>query len=199
MSSGPSPGFRNPVLAAQAHFRCLLEAMSHPGRIVPLAAELLPPPAPLAPAAYALALTLLDHETPVWLGPELRRGEVEVSLRFHCGCPLVTERDRAAFAFLAAEDAGGLYGFALGTPDYPDRSTTLVLAVAELAVDGAGAVRLTGPGIREAHRLRAVGLADDFWKELQGSRRHYPLGLDLVLVAGDRIVALPRTTIVEPS
>jgi alpha-D-ribose 1-methylphosphonate 5-triphosphate synthase subunit PhnH len=173
--------------------------MSQPGRIVPMTAELPLPPAPLAPAAYALALTLLDHETPVWLGPELCCGEVEASLRFHCGCPLVAERDRAAFAFLAAEDPVGLAGFALGTPDYPDRSTTLVLAVAELAVDGEGTVRLTGPGIREAHRLRAVGLAADFWSELQESRRHYPLGLDLVLVAGDRIVALPRTTVVEPS
>jgi alpha-D-ribose 1-methylphosphonate 5-triphosphate synthase subunit PhnH len=198
MSRGPWPGFADHVHAAQTHFRCLLDAVSHPGRIVALPGELPAAPPPLVPAAYALALTLLDHETPVWLGPGLDGGSVATSLRFHCGCPLVAERGRAAFAFASAPDLDRLDGFALGTPDYPDRSTTLVLAVAALEPDGAGAVRLTGPGIREARRLRAEGLPADFWMELQASRRNYPLGLDLVLVAGARIAALPRTTVLEP-
>ena len=46
--------------------------MAHPGRIVALAGEL-----PVAAGtagrrpAFALALALLDHETPVWLDPAL--------------------------------------------------------------------------------------------------------------------------------
>jgi alpha-D-ribose 1-methylphosphonate 5-triphosphate synthase subunit PhnH len=200
MSVGLGLGFHDPAIAAQAHFRGLLDAVASPGRVVALAGELPAPPAPLAPAAFALALALVDHETPVWLSPALRGEAVTASLRFHCGCPIVAERDRAAFAFAAsAADLGSLGGFAHGTPDYPDRSTTLVLQIEALATSDAGGVRLTGPGIRDAHLLHAAGVPVDLWHELRASRRLFPLGVDLILVAGDRIAGIPRSTAVEPA
>lgn len=192
-----APGFADAVQASQRHFRALLEAMARPGRVVRLEGELPEPPVPgFQPAAYALALALVDFETPVWLDPVLRQPAVEASLRFHCGCPLVDEPGAASFAF-AAEPARlpELGRFAQGTPAYPDRSTTLVLQVAGLAT-GAG-VRLRGPGIDGVARLAATGLAPGFWDELRANHAGFPQGVDVVLVAGDRVAALPRSTFPE--
>jgi alpha-D-ribose 1-methylphosphonate 5-triphosphate synthase subunit PhnH len=197
-----APGFGDAVLASQRQFRALLEAMSRPGRVVRLGGELPEPPGPsFQPASYALALALVDLETPVWLDAALRQPAVEASLRFHCGCPLVDEPGAAAFAF-AAEPARlpELARFAQGTPAYPDRSTTLVLQVAGLEAGGGaggGGVRLTGPGIDGAASLAVAGLAPGFWGEFRANHGMFPQGVDVVLVAGRGVAALPRSTLAE--
>lgn len=190
-------GFEAPVEAAQRHFRALLAAMSEPGRIVTLESELPTPPAPLAPAAYALALSLFDFETPVWLDPAMATPAVAHSLRFHCGCPIVGSPGEAAFA-LVADPAGlpPLASFAQGTPEYPDRSTTLILQVASLAA-GIPGLRLAGPGIASVAHLRVEGLPAAFWDQVRANRKRFPLGVDLILVERDRAAALPRSTAVE--
>ena len=85
-------------------------------------------------------------------------------------------------------------GFAQGTPDYPDRSTTLVIAVPSLA-EGEGWT-LRGPGIDGIARLTVGGLPAGFSGWLADNRSQVPLGVDLVFVAGDRVAALPRSTAV---
>jgi alpha-D-ribose 1-methylphosphonate 5-triphosphate synthase subunit PhnH len=183
-------GFADPTLDAQATFRCLLKAIAHPGRIV-MAPEGLPvPPAPLLAPAYAAALTLLDFETPLWLDEALATPEVIDSLRLHCGCPIAPQA-QARFALLAGPGAP-LAGFDQGTPEYPDRSATLIWQVESLATDRG--VLLTGPGIRSGTRLQVSGLPDDFWQLWGMSHRQFPLGVDVVFVTTDRLAALPRST-----
>jgi alpha-D-ribose 1-methylphosphonate 5-triphosphate synthase subunit PhnH len=183
-------GFADPALDAQATFRCLLEAIAHPGRIVPMPDRLLAPPAPLLAPAYAIALTLLDFETPLWLDPSLASPPVTDSLRLHCGCPIVAQ-EKARFALLTGPGAP-LAAFDQGTPDYPDRSATLIWQVEDLATDGG--VRLAGPGIRTSARLQVDGLPADFWTLWGMSHSQFPLGVDVVFVTTDRIAALPRST-----
>ena len=189
-------GFADPVGDAQRCFRAMLDATAHPGRILEL------PPGVLAPndsawpdAAAAVALTLLDFETPVWLDAAFRRGEAY--LRFHCGVPIVEDPACARFAF-AGDPAAlpPLASFDLGDIEFPDRSTTLVIAVPDLAA-GSG-VRLRGPGLKDTGRLRVDGLPAQFWRERTELAPLFPLGLDLVFVCGRRLAALPRTTIVDP-
>lgn len=185
-------GFVDPVIAAQGHFRAVLDAMSRPGRIVRLPGELPAPPWPLAPGTFALALTLLDYETPVWLDPEADRDAVQGNLRLHCGCPLTSEPGRAAFALVTAPDRmPPLSAFGQGTPEYPDRSTTIILQVAGLR-DDAGCT-LRGPGIETVASLAVEGAPDGFWAQVERNHRQFPQGVDLILVAGDRIAALPRS------
>jgi len=185
-----SAGFADPVRASQATFRAVLDAMARPGTVQPIAAVPSAPP-PLAAGAAAIALTLCDHDTAVWLDGDLRQNaDVAAWLRFHCGCPVVDEPDRAAFAFARGATAPEFDAFNLGTADYPDRSTTLVLQVDRLA-PGAGLV-LTGPGIRDCSRLQASPLPDDMAVRLARNHALFPRGIDLLLASADAVAGLPR-------
>lgn len=190
-----APAIGSAVFAAQSTFRKVMDAMARPGTIQTIE-QLAAAPAPLSPAAASIALTLFDHDTPIWLGAPFASSEAIASwLRFNTGCPIVGDQGQSAFALIGdLAVLPPLESFALGTPDYPDRSTTAVLQVASL-MDGE-ALTLSGPGIRGTATLRAAGLPNDFVEQLSGNRVLFPLGVDLLLVAGQSIAALPRTTIV---
>lgn len=186
------PGLVDPVLGSQRTFRAVLDAMAHPGRVVAVA-DLPDTPAPLHPAALAICLTLVDMETPLWLDPTARTPPILDGLRFHCGCPIVEDPGRARFAVIV--DAGrmpALSVFDAGSDEYPDRSATVLVQVRALA-DGAGR-RLSGPGIAGEARLAVEGAPECLWDALRDNHARFPRGVDVILVAGGAIAALPRTT-----
>lgn len=171
-----------PVEAAHA-FRAAMSAMARPGRIERLAGAR--PPAPLSVAAGVLILTLCDPETPVHLAGAHDTPEVRGWIAFHTGAPMV-ERAQAAFAVGTWEALGPLDGYRIGEAEYPDCSATLIVEMEHLRPEGA---TLTGPGIRDAARLSLPET-----EAFRRNARHFPLGLDFFLTAGDRVAALPRTT-----
>jgi alpha-D-ribose 1-methylphosphonate 5-triphosphate synthase subunit PhnH len=184
-----APGFSDPVHDAQASFRAILDAMAHPGLPVELSARLAPP-APLGAAAAAVALTLCDAETPLWLDSALE--SCADYLRFHCGAPLATP-DIAQFALIGAPAAPpSLDGFSLGSDEYPDRSTTLIVEVERLRA-GHG-MTLSGPGIAGTAQLELAGLPKQFWAERALLTELFPRGLDVIFTCDYRLAALPRTT-----
>jgi alpha-D-ribose 1-methylphosphonate 5-triphosphate synthase subunit PhnH len=184
-------GFAEPVLAAQATFRVVMDAMARPGTIRRLAG--IPAPAPLSASAAAIALTLLDYETPFWLdAPLADAGEVARFISFHTGARVTADPAAAAFAFVAAPDAAPPFAsFAQGSAEYPDRSTTLVLQVARLG-EGDGMV-LRGPGIAGTRRLAASPLPANFLDQLANNRAQFPRGIDILLAAPDAVAGLPRS------
>jgi len=189
------PGLVDPVLDSQRIFRGVLDAMSHPGRVVTLGLAR-PALAPLHPATLAICLALVDFETPVWLDAAGRAADVMAHLRFHCGCRIVDDPARARFAVVAdATRMPDLDRFDAGTGEYPDRSATVIVQTRALAA-GAGR-RLTGPGIEAEERLEADGLPVRFWEGLRANRDRFPRGIDVLLTAGASVAALPRTTRVE--
>ena len=124
-------GFASSVLDSQSVFRAIMGAMAEPGKVFPTR-DAATPPSPLSATAAAVALTLCDHDAPVWLDTTLRANAAVGSwLGFHTGAPMAHTPADAHFAIIA-EPAGliALDNFAQGTQDYPDRSTTLVLQVA---------------------------------------------------------------------
>ena len=183
--------FADPVFGAQASFRAVMDAFANPGQVQLLPASDAPPT--VAPGLASVALTLLDHDTQLWLDPSLAVTEGLVSwLRFQTGAPLTTEPALAQFALASSADLlPPLQNFALGTQEYPDRSTTIVLAVPSLG-DGPQ-LMLRGPGIREQQSIAPSGLPIDFLEQWQANRELFPRGVDLLLVAGRSVVGLPRS------
>jgi alpha-D-ribose 1-methylphosphonate 5-triphosphate synthase subunit PhnH len=185
------PGFADPVLDAQRCFRQVLDAMSRPGRIASVGEALSPPP-PLAPATAAFLLTLVDPETPLWLDPAAEAARDW--LAFHCGAPIVAAPGQAAFAVVAG-DPIRLDSLNPGTHEEPEASATLILQLSAL---GEGtALTLAGAGIRERTTLQAAGLPDGFAAEWAANHGRFPCGVDVVLCAGTRLAALPRSVRIE--
>ena len=184
--------FADPALSSQATFRAILNAMARPGSVQPLGVTL-SPPLPLNKGAAAIALTLCDQDTRVWLDAELRASaSVCEWLGFHCGCPLVDDPAKAVFAFAARPATVPAFeAFNIGAVDYPDRSTTIVLQVDALWAEK-GLV-LSGPGIRDRSALSAAPLPGDMRDRLARNRSLFPQGIDLILATHDAIAALPRS------
>jgi alpha-D-ribose 1-methylphosphonate 5-triphosphate synthase subunit PhnH len=184
------PGFADPVADAQTTFRAVLDAMAHPGR-VRHAGTGLRPPAPLMPATAALLLTLVDAETPLWLAPDFLPAREWVV--FHSGAPVTDTPARATFA--VASTLPDFLLFFAGTDEAPESSATLIMQIAGF---GTGQrLLLSGPGLRVPATLDVNGLPADFPDIWAANHAQYPRGLDLVLVAGDTLVALPRSLRVE--
>jgi phosphonate C-P lyase system protein PhnH len=78
-----------------------------------------------------VAVALLDYETPLWLdSPLAGKPAIAQWIRFHTGARVTADPRQASFAIIAeAADPPSFDHFALGTAEYPDRSTTLVLQV----------------------------------------------------------------------
>lgn len=176
-------GFRDASREAAHAFRALMTAMARPGRIETLSGAR--PPSPLSCAAGTLILTLTDADTPVYLAGSADTPEVRTWIAFHTGAPL-TGPSHAMFALGRWSDLVPLAAYPIGTPEYPDRSTTLIVESDQL--DSAGTV-LTGPGIREKAEL---SLPDP--EALARNSRLFPLGLDFYFTSGNRVAALPRST-----
>jgi alpha-D-ribose 1-methylphosphonate 5-triphosphate synthase subunit PhnH len=152
---------------------------------------------PMMRGTAAIALTLFDHDTPLWLDARMAESsDVTKWLKFHTGAPVVQDSSIASFA-LISEGAllPTLERFALGTNEYPDRSTTVILQVESL--DMGRSFELRGPGIDGVATLQASIKPFDLFERLRMNEALFPRGIDVVLVADDAVVAIPRTTRVE--
>jgi alpha-D-ribose 1-methylphosphonate 5-triphosphate synthase subunit PhnH len=188
----PPAGFADKVLSAQSTFRSVMDAMARPGSVHRVAATAGAPRAMMHGAA-AIALTLFDHDTPVWLDPLLSEtAEVTKWLKFHTGAPVTANSSICSFAIIGDPRAlPALDRFAFGSNEYPDRSTTLILQVDSLTQGPP--LELRGPGIDGAAVLLAAIQPADLFERLEINRTLFPRGIDVVLVADDAIVAIPRT------
>ncbi len=179
-------GFANQPIEASHAFRAAMTAMARPGTLQQITGA--QPPAPLSEAAGTLILTLCDPETGLALCGDHDTQAVRDWVTFHTGAPLVS-REQADFVLGQWTDLLPLEDYRIGTPEYPDRSATLIVEMAELRLSGA---TLRGPGIRETAQLNlpdATAMAQN--------RLLFPLGLDFYLTCESQIAALPRSTRVE--
>ncbi|GIT90652.1 carbon-phosphorus lyase subunit PhnH [Jannaschia pagri] len=178
-----SGGFSAPAIQSAQAFRGIMEAMARPGTIHTVTGST--PPAPLSAAAGAVLLTLCDADTPVHLAGARDCAEVRAWLAFHTGAP-VTDPSSCMFAVGTWEALGPLTAFPVGSSEYPDRSTTLIVETPDLQPQGA---TLTGPGIKDRASLSVPDVG-----ALQANHALFPLGLDFIFTSGDRLAALPRST-----
>jgi alpha-D-ribose 1-methylphosphonate 5-triphosphate synthase subunit PhnH len=186
-------GFADKVLSAQSTFRSVMDAMARPGTVQRIVAAIGAPAAMMRGTA-AIALTLFDHDTPLWLDPQISgTSDVTKWLKFHTGAPVIADSSVCSFALVGdARALPGLDRFAFGSNEYPDRSTTLILQVESLTQGPV--LELRGPGIDGTAVLRAAIQPADLFARLEINQTLFPRGIDVVLVHDDTIVAIPRTT-----
>ena len=186
-------GFADKVLSAQSTFRAVMDAMARPGSVHRLTVSVDAPP-PMMRGTAALALTLFDHDTPVWCDSKMSAApSVAKWLKFHSAAPIVADPSICSFALVAEPSVlPDLSRFALGLDEYPDRSTTLVLQIPSL--NEGPAYKLRGPGIDGVTEIEATLAPTDLVQRLAINASLFPRGIDVVLVADDAIAAIPRTT-----
>lgn len=162
-------------LTQQATFRQLLHAFSYPGTIVPVASPLVHVLAALVDGAVALADPhgLLDARMQILLEATL----VE-----------------PAEAHFIVANGSRTPGFVprLGTLAAPEQGATIILRVQRL---GSGEpLEFRGPGIAGTSTLQVEGLSSIWLRSRDQWNAGFPRGVDLILIDGEQVAALPRTT-----
>ncbi|KFF49301.1 hypothetical protein GY26_08680 [Gammaproteobacteria bacterium MFB021] len=199
------PGLADPAHDSQRLFRQILGAMSEPGTLATLAVPAPPQTSPsdaLGAALWGVVLTLCDLETRVWVAADLDSPALRQALTFHTGARITDDPASADFALLTHDAFDPEMPFALGSDTYPDRGTTLLVAVERLENDSNEARgdnnswRLSGPGIADS-RLLDIGDSPGcrrLMSRLGANRTSFPQGLDMIFGCGARLAAVPRST-----
>ena len=186
-------GFQNPVADAQAVFRTTLSAMSEPGlpQNLPMAAGL----DSLQAASWVLLQSLLYAVDKVYLGDSVSTDKVRSNVLFHTGCELTADKTQADFIVcdLATALTWDWRSLKRGSERSPEHSATLIIQVD--ALQGEAHSVWQGPGIEHQRDMNTV-LDKTFWLK-RAAAMAFPLGVDVILVAGQDLIGLPRTTQVQ--
>ena len=188
------PGLADPVHHAQQVFRLVLDAMARPGRVMALDPKVVTPPAGLGAAAAAVLLTVADADVRVWLHTTCDAGPLAAWLRFHTGARVVASASEADWLVLPATEANAaVWSLAhAGTDEAPHTAATVLVDAP--AFDHGPRLTLRGPGIEHTHTLQVGGVDTGFWLDRIAREPDFPRGADLVVTAGHRVAALPRST-----
>lgn len=186
-------GFEQPIDQSQHAFRLILKALSEPGYTVTLQGG--PAWGALNAASTAALLTLADQETPILLCEAFKSEQVLTNIRFHSGAPLAAQPEEVCFALFDTQlQAADLLTLPHGSEISPEFGATVIVQLNGL--EQGTPLRLTGPGI-ERQRQVSPQLPPALLDFLINRPLRFPLGLDILLTCGDRLLALPRTTRVE--
>lgn len=169
----------------QAQFRCLLDAMSRPGRCYPALVQ-----GHEDELVLAILATLVDVEVTLADPHQLLAEEDWPMLQALSVSPALAD-----YILCDARQAP-TFTPKLGSLPNPEQSATLILVVNKL---GAGDTRLnlTGPGIEHSSTLALDGLATDWLMRRAEWNSAFPLGVDWILADANQLTAIPRTTRVE--
>lgn len=163
-----------------AVFKAVLDALARPGLIRDLP----------EPGLMVVARALIDRECRVAVhDPNLRR---EVGA---LGATLVPPELADHAVDHAADEAAiaRLARLPVGCALYPEAGATVILTA---RLDGDTRLRLAGPGIDGRTEVAVSSVAAAFW-HMRTAACRYPLGIDLLLIDGTRLMGLPRSTQIE--
>lgn len=164
---------------ARETFLSLMWSLSYPGRVYEI---------PDANPFTAIAHTLLDLETTFFT--------LDVDLAGQLAATGARELpvDEAAYHFYPdLHELDTVQRASAGTMLFPDRAATLVIGC---RLESGQSLRLSGPGVDGQRSVQVGGLPSGFWS-LRQKVNQYPLGWDIYLIDGQRVIGLPRTTMVE--
>ena len=149
----------------------------------------------LQAVSWALLQALLDADVKVHLGDSVSTNKVRSNVLFHTGCELTADKTQADFIVcdLATALTWDWRSLKRGSERSPEHSATLIIQVD--ALQGEAHSVWQGPGIEHQRDMNTV-LDKTFWLK-RAAAMAFPLGVDVILVAGQDLIGLPRTTQVQ--
>lgn len=163
----------------QAAFRQIMNCFAYPGRVNALETE----------SAHALPLllaTLVDREVSLADPQALLDEDEHRRLGAHLRSP-----EKANFVVVSGLCPPDFLP-ALGSLENPEQAATLIVIADSFA---AGArVHLSGPGIPDETTVCIQGMDSTWWQKRDQWNSGFPLGVDMIVVAGRQVLGLPRTT-----
>jgi alpha-D-ribose 1-methylphosphonate 5-triphosphate synthase subunit PhnH len=186
----------DPLFAGSAISRCLLDAISRPGAVLPLGEiPLVVPPPDLRPAC-AVLLAVLDRDVTFHVA-DPGASEIRDYLRFNTGArPFPPEQ--ADFVLVIGRSAGAALDAIVGAmPGRGDDGVRIVYAPTELGPRETGAEVVLALGVANGVGERCLSLsgvaAADFHR--LGAHRLTSRSVDLWFASADgRLAAIPRST-----
>lgn len=190
------------VFDTQKIFRCLMEGLAFPGKVIQMPELSLSPPEPRMKYVMGALLTLLDREVSfcVW-GPDAEETKKACRyIRVNTGS-LEKFREEADYVLFLGPSEGKIRQVNPGELEAPHRGAMvfyLIKALSEGVVsrENAGVTfRLNGPGVKGERHITVEGIEPtevDLWIE---NRQEYPFGVDIYLITPDGcLCGLPRSS-----
>jgi len=146
-----------------------------------------------APADHAVVATLVDHEVTIATTDETLRDALSGQGRLEAAAP-----ESADVVHLRDHSRVDVRACKRGSLVEPSEGATVVYRVASVAAgSGVGTtLRLSGPGVADTTTL-SVSLPESTIDALIEAQSEYPLGVDAVFAATDRLAAVPRSVTTE--
>jgi alpha-D-ribose 1-methylphosphonate 5-triphosphate synthase subunit PhnH len=186
----------DPLFAGSAISRCLLDAISRPGAVLPLGEIPLVVPPPELRAACAVLLAVLDRDVTFHV-TDPGAADIRDYLRFNTGARPASP-EHADFVLVVGRSAGPALDAIVGAlPDRGDDGVRIVYAPTELDPPPTGAEVVLELGIANGigeRRLSLDGVAAADFRRL-GARSVVSRPVDLWFASADpRLAAIPRST-----
>jgi len=188
--------FPNTQSDSQIIYRLLLDSLSKPGTIADVPTALcLQEENYLPSSVWAIAQTLFDADTKVYVSAMLANDTVLQSLSFHTNAVVVSEQLHADFAIIPLSELNTLDDFMLGDIAKPHKSSTVLVVVD--ALSHGESLYLQGPGIEVQRAISIASMSDQQITLLRANHELYPCGVDFIFCAPQQWLALPRSTVVS--
>lgn len=172
------PGIWQPHTQQQA-YRQLMQAFANPGQIETLSDD----------ALLLTLATLLDGAT------SLADVHGLISALDHTRLETVNATPETAHFVLADGAQAPAFTPSLGTLESPEGGATLLLAIE--SVSQGKSYTLSGPGVDGVRNIKVQGLNPAWLDARESWNAAFPMGVDIVLLAGSQVLALPRTTSIK--
>lgn len=160
----------------QHAYRQLMQAFANPGQLETLSDE----------AALLTLATLLDGAT------SLADVHGLISTLDWARLETVSAIAETAHFVLADGAQAPTFTPGIGTLESPEEGATLLLSVASL--NSGSSYTLSGPGVDGSRNVAVRGLNPAWLASRESWNAAFPMGVDIVLLAGKQVMALPRTT-----
>jgi len=170
-------------------YLALLWSLSYPGRAHTLPAGSDAGSWANESAFLTIAHTLLDLETSFFCPDH------PVAQRLSESGARERRVEDAAYVFLPVLDAQAIALIEcvkVGTFANPDKGATIITSA---SFDSGALMTWSGPGIQTPRRVM-LDVPSPFW-DARAARIRYPLGIDVYFADHNRVIGLPRTTLVD--